>query len=520
MSTSTVRWRQLGFSAAAAALMCAATFAGAGTASAAATTTLSVGSFDAVLPNTEAAPIGAVTITEATAGDTFAAGTSTDVTLTLGDAAGATFTAEDVTPTIDVPTGYAVTAAPTTAATTYTFTVTAAADVDVAAITVSGLKVDAAAATQITIDSSVDPDTDRDKVLNVINYDVRFGGDDRYETAAELFDFAVSNYPDDINTDNAVLASGELYPDALSANYLAGELKTSTLLTRSDKLSPATKNTILTHNVKRVYIIGGEGAVSASVEAEIEALSIGANSGNDNVEVVRISGDDRYETNEAVNRYEDDQTGEIAGGARDTVLLASGLGFGDALAMGPIAYQKNYPLILTRGDEVNANLDTQLGYFDPEDVVIAGGTAVVSTGLEAELEDDGYTVSRLAGQNRSKTAAAIATWATEGIDKEDGTPVEGILGQDQGFDDSSVAISNGRFFADALSAGPIAGMGTFVILLADKGDKLGDGTAAYLNGKLVGEPNDGQHLDILGALGLEGAVDDSVMKDAALAVQE
>ncbi len=206
-----------------------------------------------------------------------------------------------------------------------------------------------------------------------------------------------------------------------------------------------------------MYITGGTGAVSTAVENQVKALHVSNNPSNAFINVIRLGGHDRYDTNKVVN--------ENNFQSANTVLLASGNGFADALALGPIAYRNNYPLILTGGQTLGSTETTQLNDFNPTNVVIAGGLGVVSQAMEDSLKAKGYNVARLAGQDRTLTAAAVATWASTGIDG-----ATGIAGQDQGFDSDTVYITTGEMFADALSAGPVAGL-----------EQLGDHAGEHLH---------------------------------------
>ena len=325
----------------------------------------------------------------------------------------------------------------------------------------------------------------------VLDYNDRTGGVDRYSTAAALYDgqFHYSN--------NAVLSSGVDFPDALSANYLASRLGTGTLLTRPTTLSAAARLEILNGYVTTVYITGQTGAVSQAVQNQVEALHVGNNLFGSFINVVRLGGSTRFDTNKIIN--ENNFT------ASNTVLLASGQDFPDALALGPIAANKQFPLILTKGVTLGATENTQLADFSPTNVIIAGGTGVVSQAIETSLKAQGFTVTRLAGAGRTETAAAVATYAT--------TLTAGA------FDTSNTFIARGDDFADALAAGPVAGDLGNVIVLTTNTTVLGAGIPSYLGTKTVGAPSTGHlHVDSLHALGLTGAVSNAIMRAAAVTV--
>ena len=75
------------------------------------------------------------------------------------------------------------------------------------------------------------------------------------------------------------MATGTDYPDALAGGALLGARGGVLLLAREDSLSGARNSTALAafldehaSEVDRVYLLGGESVVSASLEEELEGL--------------------------------------------------------------------------------------------------------------------------------------------------------------------------------------------------------------------------------------------------------
>jgi putative cell wall-binding protein len=458
----------------------------------------------AALPAATGVSLGTQTFTESTAGAYFPPAPQT-VVLTLNN--GATFT-NGVTPTITAPAGYAATH-PVTAGTSasYTFTVTGIGIPVKATVTVSGLTADVPNATYTETISAAGMNGHTGgplDVINVLNFAARTGGATRYDTAAALFTAG------GFTSTGAVLASGENFPDALSANYLAGRLGTGTLLTTPLGLSQATLLALLSsHTVTTVYITGGTAAVSQAVQDQIDALHQQNNPALPLFITVRLGGADRYATNQLVNEYHFAVTST-------SVLLASGANWPDALSAGPIAVGKQMPLIITRGTTLGGQEMSQLSDFHPTNVVIAGGTLVVSQAIQDQLTAAGYTVLRLAGADRTQTAAAVATWATVGAGATPGTPA---ITAPQGYSSSTTYISRGDFYADALAAGPVAGKNLNLILLSGSPTVVGSGIPSYLGLKTVGgtTPSPTQ-VGTLNALGLTQAVSPGLMQAAAATI--
>lgn len=157
--------------------------------------------------------------------------------------------------------------------------------------------------------------------------------------------------------------------------------------------------------------------------------------------VVRLAGADRYETAVAVSQA-------TFAPPMDLVFVATGENFPDALAAGPAAgLVPEVPILLVKRDSVPASVAAEIRRLAPDEIVVLGGSAVVSDAVFAEL--DGLAgqsgAFRLAGANRYETAAEVA--ATY-------------------FGTADVAfLATGENFPDALSAAPGGGILGIPILL-------------------------------------------------------
>ena len=114
----------------------------------------------------------------------------------------------------------------------------------------------------------------------------RLGGADRYATAV-----AVSRSIAPSGTREVVLATGGAFPDALAAGPLAAKLAGVLLITSSTKLPPAVRDELARLKPRRITVVGGAGAVSASVLAAARTAA-----GGSAVAVRRLEGTDRYLT--------------------------------------------------------------------------------------------------------------------------------------------------------------------------------------------------------------------------------
>ena len=208
----------------------------------------------------------------------------------------------------------------------------------------------------------------------------RVSGADRFATAAQI----AGELSADGAPAGAILAlgarddGGDAWVDALAAGVLAARTGAAILLARPDALPPATAEALgqLPPGAP-VTIAGGPAAVGASVEEAVRSR------GHD---VRRIAGADRYATAVALA-----DAALEAGVGLDTVMLASGRSFADALAAGPAAHRLGGVLALVDPGDLGASAATHdwLAAHAGEihHVFIAGGPAAVSEEVAAQIRD-------------------------------------------------------------------------------------------------------------------------------------
>lgn len=291
----------------------------------------------------------------------------------------------------------------------------------------------------------------------------RAGGATRYDTSAIL---CASRFP---TASAVIIATGESFPDALSASGLAGSLRAPILLTRRTSLPLAVYEEILRLSPSRIVIVGGTAAVSEDVERVLRRHA---------PVVDRYAGPTRYETARAVA---DEIISREGGAARARMFVARGDMFPDALSLSPYAFSSRAPLLLVKPDGVpdaaRAVLSGGVG-----SIVLAGGTGAVSTQVEAQLAS--YApVTRLSGADRYQTSSVAAQW-----------------GVDHGLGDwGYVAVATGAQFPDALCGGAVTGNMGGVMLLTPS-SVLG----AYARSALASNTPDVRDIDIIGGTGAVG----------------
>lgn len=187
------------------------------------------------------------------------------------------------------------------------------------------------------------------------------GGNNRYETARKI---AKEWSP---LGDDAIIASGENYPDALSSGFLSQRLGAPIILTMQGSVPADTMESLRERGVRKVYLIGGEAAISKGVSDKLlatpaymwsdSAKNLVPRGGN--LEVVRLGGSSRYSTNALVNMYAAAQnTGVAVVGTtspaygspnKTTAMIARGDNFADALTANVLTSGRNTGLFTAVG---------------------------------------------------------------------------------------------------------------------------------------------------------------------------
>lgn len=255
----------------------------------------------------------------------------------------------------------------------------------------------------------------------------RVGGRDRYEVAA-----AVSRgFP---AAQTVLLASGEKFPDALTASGLAGCLQSPLLLTKRLSIPSAIASEIRRLGATKAIVAGGPMSVDPAVVRQLQGMGL---------TVERIDGPDRY----AVAANTADRIAAITG-VRGRALIARGDIYPDALSLGPLAYVRREPILLVQPKILPSATRAALnsGYSS---AAIAGGPVSVSPGVEDQIEAIVGSTVRWGGIDRYHAAVNIASaGAASGSNSW-----------------NYVAIAKGTDYADALTGGAGAGRRAGLLLL-------------------------------------------------------
>jgi len=265
----------------------------------------------------------------------------------------------------------------------------------------------------------------------------RLAGIDRYATAVA----AARSVFADGSASTVVVASGEDFADALAASGLAGTLDAPVLLTRRSSVPDALWSELTRLGARTVVLVGGPAAVDPAVEQALTEAGIG---------VDRLAGANRYETAAVVAARLAAERGSPA----PVIFLARGDAFADALALAPLAYRLECPVLLALPDLLSAPTEAALAGSAGTTVVIAGGVEAISPQVAQRVRVlIGSDPVRLGGDTRYATAAIVAGHALD-------------LGWAPG---PYVGVATGLDYPDALAGGVVAGASGGVMLLTTPG---------------------------------------------------
>ncbi len=234
----------------------------------------------------------------------------------------------------------------------------------------------------------------------------------------------------------AVIARSDDYPDALAGVPLAGADRGPLLLTTQSGLDSRVAGEVqrILASGSTVYVLGGTAALSPSVDSSLQSLGY---------QVVRLAGDDRYATAVAI----------ATTGLHDpaSVLLATGLGFADALGAGAAAAHIDGAVLLTAGSTMPDATANYLANHSSTRYAVGGPAAAAAPAATA-----------IVGADRYDTATRVATRFFGSV--------------------AFVDVATGTAFPDALGGGAHAAVSGVPLLLTDPAS-LPSTVASYLDGQ-------------------------------------
>ncbi|MEJ8751848.1 cell wall-binding repeat-containing protein [Lagierella sp. ICN-221743] len=189
----------------------------------------------------------------------------------------------------------------------------------------------------------------------------RIYGKDRYETSAQVARRVVGITG---KLGHAVVASGEIFADALTVAPYASREGYPILLVKYNSLPPTVNKAIKDLSITKVTIAGGYSTVSKPLEKSLPTV------------VERLSGPTRYETaiDIATKKFNTNK-----------IFLANGKQWMDALVIGPVGGILDMPILLTSANSAPKSLKDYIAKANIEKITAIGGRSMVSDRVLNEL---------------------------------------------------------------------------------------------------------------------------------------
>jgi putative cell wall-binding protein len=278
----------------------------------------------------------------------------------------------------------------------------------------------------------------------------RFQGPDRYATAGQV---ALNTFT---HADIAVLARGDDLADAIAASYLAGAQSGGPiLLTPQQSLPDVVLNALERLNVKQVFIIGDETAISGVVDTALQ---------HHRMRTTRLAGVTRYATAGVIEQA-GGQAAKLAGFG-PTALLVSSTDLPDAVAAGPISFHSRFPLLYTTATGIPAETAAALREGAITHVVLVGPVDQIGDTVVSELAALNISAERVNGAG-DPASESIALARFEQQTLHWALPQVDLVRGDQGGVDGVPAIAN-------------AGINAGALLLTNSPSDLGAALAGFL----------------------------------------
>ncbi len=219
-----------------------------------------------------------------------------------------------------------------------------------------------------------------------------FEGKNRVDTAIQVSKDAAGYYvSEEVKT--VILSGYEGQSDALTATFMAGQLKAPLLVCNRSKLSSDLLDEIERIAPEEIILAGGEQILAHSIEEELRALGYST---------IRLSGTSRIDTAlELVKHYYKDKP-------LKEIFLVEYTALVDALAIGPVSAKTGTPILLTKNEGLAADVLDFIEDKGVEKAIIIGGEDTLGKEAFHEIERHIPQVKRISGSNRVRTSLAIA----------------------------------------------------------------------------------------------------------------
>jgi len=252
----------------------------------------------------------------------------------------------------------------------------------------------------------------------------RISGQDRIETALGIAQKGWTS------AHTVILNEYANYPDSIAATPLAASLDAPILLTAGNTIDPRVVSELQRLNPQKVILLGGKARLKASIEAELDGLSLSWE---------RIGGENRYETSVRLAERL----------SSDSLIIVNGDNFPDALSAASYAGIQQIPIVLT-SKTLPPSVVEYTKKAQPQHLIVVGGEGVVTT---ESLAQSGLNIeTRLGGQNRYETNAQVVKYMQDTVESND------------------LFLASGQNFPDAIAGTVLAAKLKAPLILTEKED--------------------------------------------------
>jgi putative cell wall-binding protein/Tol biopolymer transport system component len=195
----------------------------------------------------------------------------------------------------------------------------------------------------------------------------RIAGADRFDVSVAVSASVFGQFG--ASTPVAYVASGAVFPDALSGSAAAGYAGGPVLLVTKDTVPTLVAAELGRLRPGAIVVLGGTNTIDESVKATLSRIA----------PTTRVAGADRFAVSANVS------ASTFPAGTR-TAFVASGAVFPDALSGSAAAIRRVGPVLLVTADSIPDAVKTELARLKPTRIVVLGGTATVSDAVLHDLE--------------------------------------------------------------------------------------------------------------------------------------
>jgi putative cell wall-binding protein len=193
----------------------------------------------------------------------------------------------------------------------------------------------------------------------------RLDGAGRFSASADI---SAQSFP--VGVAVAYVTNGYNFPDALSGAPVAAENSGPVLLVQPGDIPQSIWAELDRLNPRDIVVLGGINSVSTKVETDLATLTAGA--------VQRFDGVDRFSASANISAQ------NFAAPA-DTVYVANGLNFPDALSGAPVAALHGSPVLLVAPNSLPTAIRAEIDRLSPRRIVVLGGVNSVSAPVVQDL---------------------------------------------------------------------------------------------------------------------------------------